>query len=104
VAAGWQPKDGDRPLILVGRPYDGHSATPANGQMTALLAPSREAVDRFHATALAKGGLDEGAPGSGPRTIRTTKARTCAIRTEASSALAVTIPNRGCGIEMGGMK
>jgi catechol 2,3-dioxygenase-like lactoylglutathione lyase family enzyme len=64
--AGWRPRDGDRPLILVGGPYNGEPAAPGNGQMVALLAPTREAVDRFHATALAKGGLSEGAPGLRP--------------------------------------
>ncbi len=64
--AGWRPADGDRPLILVGKPYDGGAAMPGNGQMVALLAPSREAVDRFYAAALASGGLSEGAPGLRP--------------------------------------
>jgi hypothetical protein len=31
--------------------------------MLAFRAPSREAVDAFHAAALKAGGLDEGAPG-----------------------------------------
>jgi catechol 2,3-dioxygenase-like lactoylglutathione lyase family enzyme len=64
--AGWRPIDGDRPLILVGRPYDGEPATPGNGQMVALLAPSRETVDEFHALALTHGAVSEGAPGLRP--------------------------------------
>lgn len=34
-----------------------------SGFHLAFAAPSREAVDRFHAQALARGGRDEGAPG-----------------------------------------
>lgn len=64
--AGWQPSDTERPLFLIGRPYDGEPAAPGNGQMVALLAPSRAAVDRCHAAALASGGSSEGAPGLRP--------------------------------------
>jgi len=44
-------------------PHDGKAATVGNGTMIALAAPSREAVDKVHARALASGGRDEGAPG-----------------------------------------
>jgi catechol 2,3-dioxygenase-like lactoylglutathione lyase family enzyme len=44
------------------RPYDGAAATPGNGTMVALRAPSWDAVQRFHAAALAHGGSAEGAP------------------------------------------
>lgn len=64
--AGWQPEGHDRPLLLVGAPFDGGAAEPGNGQMVALLAPSRAAVDAFHAVALEQGGRDEGAPGLRP--------------------------------------
>lgn len=64
--AGWKPADEDRPLFLVGAPYDGKAAVPGNGQMVALLAKSRSHVDAFYATALAHGGIDEGAPGLRP--------------------------------------
>jgi catechol 2,3-dioxygenase-like lactoylglutathione lyase family enzyme len=37
-----------------------------NGTMIALVAPSRAAVDAFHAAALKSGGIDEGAPGLRP--------------------------------------
>ncbi|WP_374642033.1 VOC family protein [Tabrizicola sp.] len=47
-------------------PFDGRPATPGNGTMPALLAPSRAAVEAFHAAALAHGGSDEGAPGLRP--------------------------------------
>lgn len=36
--AGWQSPDTDRPLLLIGRPFDGRPHAPGNGQMTALLA------------------------------------------------------------------
>jgi catechol 2,3-dioxygenase-like lactoylglutathione lyase family enzyme len=52
-----------RPGIAVTRPYDGGSATPGNGNMTAIAADSRATVDRLHARALELGGSDEGAPG-----------------------------------------
>jgi catechol 2,3-dioxygenase-like lactoylglutathione lyase family enzyme len=64
--AGWQAPDQARPLFLVGRPFDGKSHQPGNGQMVALLAPNRAAVDRCHAAALAAGGSCEGPPGLRP--------------------------------------
>ena len=45
--AGWKPSNAERPLFLIGRPYDGGQATSGNGQMVALLAPSREAVEKM---------------------------------------------------------
>lgn len=44
-------------------PFDKQPATVGNGSMVALQADSREQVDRIHASALALGGTDEGAPG-----------------------------------------
>ena len=44
-------------------PYDGKPATIGNGSMTGFPLDTREAVDDFHAKALALGGTDEGAPG-----------------------------------------
>lgn len=64
---GWQSPDQARPLLFIGRPFDGKPAHPGNGHMTALLAPDRAAVDRVHAAALAAGGLSEGAPGLRPQ-------------------------------------
>lgn len=52
--------------LWVGTPYDERPATLGNGSMLALLAPSRTAVDEFHAAGLAAGGTDEGAPGLRP--------------------------------------
>ena len=64
--AGGQQPGRVRPLFLIGAPYDGHPHAPGNGQMTALLAPDRAAVDAAHAIALAHGGSDAGAPGLRP--------------------------------------
>lgn len=64
--AGWQPADADRPLFLIGRPFDGEPASPGNGVMVAFNLGSREGVDRAHALALSLGGRDEGAPGLRP--------------------------------------
>jgi predicted lactoylglutathione lyase len=52
-----------RPLFIIGAPYDGNSASVGNGQMIALLAPTRAAVDGAYALALENGGSCEGAPG-----------------------------------------
>ncbi len=44
-------------------PIDGLRATAGNGAHVAFQAPDRETVRRFHKTAIANGGADEGAPG-----------------------------------------
>ncbi len=64
--AGWISRTEARPLFLIGHPFDGQPHAPGNGQMVALLAPSRAAVDMAYATALAHGAADEGAPGLRP--------------------------------------
>lgn len=64
--AAWRPLDQPRPVILVGRPWNGEPASPGNGQMVALLAGSRPAVDAFHAAACANGGTCDGPPGLRP--------------------------------------
>jgi catechol 2,3-dioxygenase-like lactoylglutathione lyase family enzyme len=64
--AGWKAPDAPRPLFLIGRPYDSNPAGHGNGQMIALLAPDRAAVDEAHALALAHGGACEGPPGLRP--------------------------------------
>ena len=65
--AAWKPVDAPRPLFLIGRPYNGEPAAPGNGQMIALLALSRDAVEKSHATAIANGGRCEGPPGLRPQ-------------------------------------
>lgn len=52
--------------LFIGTPYDGGPARGGNGTHVALVAPSRAAVDAFHAAALAHGGSDDGAPGLRP--------------------------------------
>jgi catechol 2,3-dioxygenase-like lactoylglutathione lyase family enzyme len=49
--------------LLVLAPDNGLAAAPGNGGTIGFKAPSRAAVDAFHAAGLAKGGTDEGAPG-----------------------------------------
>jgi catechol 2,3-dioxygenase-like lactoylglutathione lyase family enzyme len=65
VAIGYAPEgfEGVNEPFWVMRPYDRKAASPGNGAMVAYKAPTRAAVDAFHAAALAAGGSDEGAPG-----------------------------------------
>ena len=65
--AAWKPAKEERPLFLIGLPFDGKPAAPGNGQMIALTAPSRKVVDDCHAMAVANGGVCEGAPGLRPQ-------------------------------------
>lgn len=65
--AGWMQAGQDRPLFLIGQPYNRERAAPGNGQMVALLAPTRDAVDRCYAKAIASGAQSEGAPGLRPQ-------------------------------------
>jgi len=65
--AAWVSPTAPRPLLLIGTPFDGKAASPGNGQMLALLAPTRAAVNQCHATALRLGARCEGAPGLRPQ-------------------------------------
>ncbi|UKE57055.1 VOC family protein [Xanthomonas translucens pv. hordei] len=60
--ACWTAPHAPRPLLLIGRAFDGQPAAPGNGQMLALQASNRALVDRCHALALAQGGHCEGPP------------------------------------------
>ena len=60
----YQLRDGGR--IWVMTPFDEEPAAPGNGTMTGLLCASPTEVDAAHATALAHGGTNEGAPGPRP--------------------------------------
>jgi catechol 2,3-dioxygenase-like lactoylglutathione lyase family enzyme len=51
-------------LLLILQP--GPVTPPGPGFHLAFIAPSREAVDRFHAAALQFGGVDQGVPGLRP--------------------------------------
>ena len=63
---GYGPPAPARTCLWITQPYDKRPATTANGAMPAFTAPSRAAVDAFHAAGLAHGGTDEGAPGLRP--------------------------------------
>jgi len=64
-AVGYGAAGGNDKLALFARP--GLAAPPGAGFHLAFDAPSRAAVDAFHAAALRLGGRDEGAPGARPR-------------------------------------
>lgn len=64
--AGWVSQASPRPILVIGQPFDGNVSAPGNGHMVALLAPSRDAVRRCHASALELGGTCEGEPGLRP--------------------------------------
>ncbi|WP_371154594.1 VOC family protein [Jannaschia sp. 2305UL9-9] len=51
------------PRIYLVTPIDGGAATAGNGSMTALIAPSREAVNDAYRQGLDHGGTDAGPPG-----------------------------------------
>ncbi|MCB2136808.1 MAG: VOC family protein [Rhodobacteraceae bacterium] len=65
---GYGQNDGDpaRSTLWIVTPYDGREATAGNGTMVALAAPTRAAVDAFHAAGMAHSGSDEGKPGLRP--------------------------------------
>ncbi len=65
-ALGYGHAGDTRCRFWVTRPYDQKQASFGNGVTFALTADSRDAVRRFHAAALAQGGLDEGEPGLRP--------------------------------------
>ena len=63
VGYGLVGTDIDRLLLIL---QQGKVRPPSLGFHLAFIAPSREAVDRFHAAALGFGGTDEGPPGPRP--------------------------------------
>jgi catechol 2,3-dioxygenase-like lactoylglutathione lyase family enzyme len=65
--AGWVADNAPRPLFLIGAPFNGAAASAGNGQMIALLALDRDAVDKCHAAALSHGGQCDGPPGLRPQ-------------------------------------
>ena len=54
---------GEEPILWIVKPQNKLPASYGNGTMACFHAPSRAAVDAFHAAALASGGYDEGKPG-----------------------------------------
>jgi catechol 2,3-dioxygenase-like lactoylglutathione lyase family enzyme len=70
VSAGWglYEDDGRRELAFwVGTPFNEQPASSGNGSMVAFSASTWQAVDAFHAAALAHGGRCEGPPGLRPQ-------------------------------------
>lgn len=63
TAIGYGFAEGEDLLCLKLRP---HAVAPGPGFHVAFGAPSRQAVDRFHAQALAVAGTDNGGPGLRP--------------------------------------
>src|ERR1043165_2875759 len=53
--------EGETPFAII--QHGPEAKAPGPGFHVAFVAPSREAVDRFHAAALSHGGVDEGPPG-----------------------------------------
>ena len=49
--------------FYVTMPFDQGPATPGNGTMIALAAPTMQALEQFYRLGLQNGGSDEGAPG-----------------------------------------
>lgn len=62
----WRARESERPLFIIGGPWNKQMPAPGNGPMSAFLAPSRDVVDRCYVLALACGGADEGPPGLRP--------------------------------------
>jgi hypothetical protein len=64
--AGWQSTPVPRPLFLLGRPFNQQAHYPGNGQTIALMASSRQQVDKIQAIALENGSVCDGKPGPRP--------------------------------------
>lgn len=63
-AVGYGPPDGGDKLAL--KQQGGAARAPGPGFHIAFAAPSRTAIEAFHAAALAAGGTDNGPPGLRP--------------------------------------
>ena len=61
IGYGYSEDDGAKFYII--KPHNKENATAGNGTMVALAAQTKEAVDKFHKTAIENGAIDEGAPG-----------------------------------------
>ena len=61
IGYGFSEDDGAKFYII--KPHNKENATSGNGTMVALAAETKEAVDKFHKTALENGAVDEGTPG-----------------------------------------
>ena len=56
-------RDMTQPMLGIGGPFDGETATHGNGTMAALPVGTREDVDKLYKTALELGGTCDGEPG-----------------------------------------
>ena len=61
IGYGYSEDDGAK--FYITKPHNKENATAGNGTMVALVGKTKEAVDKFHKTALEIGAIDEGAPG-----------------------------------------
>ena len=61
IGYGFSEDDGAKFYVI--KPHNKENATAGNGTMVALAAQTKEAVDKFHKTALENGAIDEGTPG-----------------------------------------
>ncbi|MDE2183037.1 MAG: VOC family protein [Alphaproteobacteria bacterium] len=55
-----------QPSFWIQLPHDQQVASPGNGTHVSFVGRTRNAVNRFHKTALEKGGIDNGSPGPRP--------------------------------------
>ena len=62
IGYGYSNEDSEVKFYIT-KPHNKENATAGNGTMVALSAETKEAVDKFHKTALENGATDEGAPG-----------------------------------------
>ncbi len=60
---GYGLSEDDGAKFYITKPHNKGNATTGNGTMVALSAETKEAVDKFHKTALENGAVDEGTPG-----------------------------------------
>ena len=62
IAYSHSSEDGGLKFYIT-KPQNKENATAGNGTMVALAAETKDAVDKFHKTAIENGAVDEGAPG-----------------------------------------
>ena len=60
---GYVLNEDDGVKFYITKPHNKENATAGTGTMVALAAETKEAVDKFHKTALENGAVDEGTPG-----------------------------------------
>ena len=61
IGYGYSEDDGAK--FYITKPHNKENANAGNGTMVALAAQTKQAVDKFHKTAIESGAIDEGAPG-----------------------------------------